>query len=92
MLTCDLLCAAVRDFSSFRSGLTDASPDFENCLQPKQPEGRLVDTRLGADGKPVYNPVTGARAPVKLVQGAGPSTEGRIDDRKSLCDAPVCYV
>ena len=58
--TPNLLRAAVRDFSSFRSGLADASPDFENCLQPKPSEGRLVETQLGPDRKPVYNPVSGA--------------------------------
>jgi len=53
------LCAAVRDFSDYGSSLTDASPDFENCFQPAMPEGRIVDTQLGDDQKPVYNPVSG---------------------------------
>ena len=37
----------------------DASPDFENCLAARPAEGPLVNTQLGADGKPVYDPVDG---------------------------------
>ena len=49
----------MRDFSAYDSGLTDATPDFENCYQPGTPEGRIVDLYLGDDQKPVYNPVGG---------------------------------
>ena len=58
------LRAAVRDFSAYGSGLTDASPDFENCYQPSTPEGRIVDVQLGSDQKPVYDPVSGADGPI----------------------------
>ena len=51
----------MRDFSDYGSGLTDASPDFENCYQPNTPEGRIVDVQLGDDQKPVYNPVSGMK-------------------------------